>query len=518
MKYFNKYIYIIIIFFIPFISCDEKNPEIMESIFFGKITAPNEPSNPSPSNNALNQPSSVTLSWSCTDPEGKSITYDLFFDTMSTPQLYDTNLTQKNYFLDSLKPNLTYFWKIRAINTDNDTTIGPLWSFSTIINPPPTVPSNPWPVDNSQLYTYYDVELSWDCADPEGDSVYYIVMMGESTDSLSLRRSVSPTTNSSHQVHVYYYFISGNIYYWKVIAEDQAGNIVESPIWTIDFPYMGKIIYKDYSEISSITPGSSNSTRLTYAINDNKSCGNPALSPNYSKIVTAVYDNNTYKRSIYIFNGNDSSLNRLTLDTNENVQPCWSPDGSKICFVRQKWNTYGTYDDDYQLYTMNSNGSNIQRLTNFLPEFDTLMIFDPDWSPDGSKIIFTTRLNIHINSISRFYNDLFVINADGSNRINLTNTPELDEESPQWSPDGSQIVYICQDDIFIMNSDGSNRVNISNTDDSDERDPCWSPNGEWIGFARKDKGIYFMRKDGSSVVQIKYSSYAHSPDWGWGPN
>ena len=104
----------------------------------------------------------------------------------------------------------------------------------------------------------------------------------------------------------------------------------------------------------------------------------------------------------------------------------------------------------------------------------------PAWSPDGSKIAFTSAID--------GYNEIYVMNADGSNIIQLTDNSDWDDVSPAWSPDGSKIAFMSDrdrdDDIFeiyVMNADGSNVIQLTNNSDQDGF-PAWSPDGSKIAF------------------------------------
>ncbi|MEL7236513.1 MAG: translocation protein TolB, partial [Chloroflexota bacterium] len=85
-------------------------------------------------------------------------------------------------------------------------------------------------------------------------------------------------------------------------------------------------------------------------------------------------------------------------------------------------------DGNYEIYTMASDGSDVQRLT-----FNEGGDFDPDWSPDGTKIAFSSQQDI--------VSDIIIMDSDGSNQINLTNNPDGGDLYPSWSPDGTKIAF-----------------------------------------------------------------------------
>jgi TolB protein len=173
-----------------------------------------------------------------------------------------------------------------------------------------------------------------------------------------------------------------------------------------------------------------------------------------------------------------------TLTTGET--PAWSPDGSKIAFIDIRDNPKGP-----NLYVMNADGSGQTKLSNALSPIETLR-----WSPDGTKILFEASPD-QLN----FY--WAIINADGSGERPLFGDQRGDD--PVWSPDGTKITFVgaedtrFEGDIYVMNADGSGRTNLSNNPRRDLT-PQWSPDGTKIAFVSTLSGIptiYVMNADGS---------------------
>ncbi len=72
----------------------------------------------SPANNATNQPVTLTLSWGCSDPDGDSLTYDVYFGTSSNPTMkVSSGQSGKTLSRSNLSHNTTYYWKVVAKRT-----------------------------------------------------------------------------------------------------------------------------------------------------------------------------------------------------------------------------------------------------------------------------------------------------------------------------------------------------------------------------------------------------------------
>ena len=188
--------------------------------------APNTPSNPSPSNNATNQPLTVTLSWDCSDPDGDAITYDVYFGTSSNPTAKaSTNQSGKTLSKGNLSAGTTYYWKVVAKDSKGGTIEGPVWSFTTQSNRAPNAPSNLSPANNATNQPL-TVTLSWDCSDPDGDTLTYEVYFGTNSNlTTKISTSQSGKTLSRSNLSI------GTTYYWKVVAKDSKGATTEGPVW-----------------------------------------------------------------------------------------------------------------------------------------------------------------------------------------------------------------------------------------------------------------------------------------------
>lgn len=186
-------------------------------------------------------------------------------------------------------------------------------------------------------------------------------------------------------------------------------------------------------------------------------------SPNGKKLAyVQLNPNGQPGQNIFVVSANGQDKIRLTPD-GQNFEPQWSPDGSKILFTSQRGNLM-------HLYVVNADGSNLQQLTQ-----GEQNDYRGKWSPDGSKIIYTSdKLAMTTHNLNG--EEIFVVNADGSKPQQLTNNGFQDTD-PVWSPDGSQIAFASNRDgnfeIYIAQADGSRPINLSRNKAADTH-PVWS--------------------------------------------
>jgi len=129
-----------------------------------------------------------------------------------------------------------------------------------------------------------------------------------------------------------------------------------------------------------------------------------------------------------------------------------TPDGTKLAF--NEW-----MEEGWLFCVINADGTGRRQLAK--SDLDSLDCFSPAFSADGKKIVYESSVRRGLFDVS----DIYIINADGSDRRALTRTP-VDERLPHFTPDGSKIVFcawsLSEDDsaesgIYVMNADGSGR-------------------------------------------------------------
>jgi Tol biopolymer transport system component len=182
------------------------------------------------------------------------------------------------------------------------------------------------------------------------------------------------------------------------------------------------------------------------------------------------------------------------------AQPAWSPDGSKIAFTSRR-------DGTFHVYVMNADGSGMRKLTTSKQDDDR-----PAWSPDGTRVVFGRE------------GALFVVPAGGgtARRVGrgLGNAAD-----PAWSPDGTRIAYDYRNpgsairEVYVMKADGTGIRRLTRLGNTSAV-PAWSPDGARIAFQSNARGghdeVYTIRADGTDLRQVT-STDADSITPAWSP-
>ncbi len=165
-------------------------------------------------------------------------------------------------------------------------------------------------------------------------------------------------------------------------------------------------------------------------------------------------------------------------------------------------------DGGSRLYSMNADGSDAVRLTS-TPEAERHVY--PAVSPDGSKVLFISR----VGESDSYIEHLYVMNADGTNPVPLSPAGGGFFGSPVWSPDGLQIAFDDGSDISVMNADGTGLRKLTDTPDVNEFSPSWSPDGRRILFAAgsNSTALEVMNADGTGRAAFPGGDGAYWASW-----
>lgn len=226
---------------------------------------------------------------------------------------------------------------------------------------------------------------------------------------------------------------------------------------------------------------------------------------------------------VWVMERDGSQQTRLTNNAVFDGLPAFSPDGERIAFTSRRESVGAQVNDEIFLMDPkdddgDGNGDNLTRIT----FTDTENEFQPAFSPDGNRIAFTSSQN---------GNEIFVMDADGTNRVRLTDNAARDAR-PAFSPRGDRIAFtsnrpgpdgFTDDEIYVMDAadtDGDgNGDNLTQITDNttvpvndipvlvNDTHANFSPDGEEVAFTsnrdstalQQNDEIYLADSDGSGT-------------------
>lgn len=201
----------------------------------------------------------------------------------------------------------------------------------------------------------------------------------------------------------------------------------------------------------------------------------PSWSPDGKQI--AFHSDRAGSCQIYVVNAAGGNVQRVTFDKGANTNPSWSRFG-RIAYESDPSaaglpctpDTGNRQHND--IYTIGIDGSGRVQVTQ-----DPADDIDPAWSPDGTRIAFASNR-------SGAY-QIYVVNADGTGLVQVSNEPQFQEFGPAWSPDGKRIAFNStregNSEIFVVNADGSEPQPVARALQM-SYNPSWAPDGEEVAF------------------------------------
>jgi WD40 repeat protein len=190
----------------------------------------------------------------------------------------------------------------------------------------------------------------------------------------------------------------------------------------------------------------------------------------------------------------------VAVGASEHARAAFPGVNGKLAFVSSR-------DGNQEIYVMNADGSDQTRLTS-----NAASDSEPAWSPDGNKLAFRSDRDGN--------EEIYVMNADGSGVTRLTSNAASDS-GPAWSPDGSKLAFVSDrngpHDIYVMNADGSGVTRLTDNAPAGNTAPDWSPDGSKLAFESGRDGnveIYVMNADGSDQTRLTSNPLPdRSPAW-----
>jgi TolB protein len=191
----------------------------------------------------------------------------------------------------------------------------------------------------------------------------------------------------------------------------------------------------------------------------------PAWSPGGTQIVFGAFvgdpdESGNRESELFLMNSDGSNVRQLTDRPGPDVDPAWSPDGSRIAWWGQDPPAEGSQTQPNALYMIDVLSGEVTELGDGA---------DPVWSPDGQHIAFTLQPQPAEGTLQVRPNvDIWVMDIETGARTQLTQDPGADLW-PVWSPDGQSIAFVSERDnangeVYVMNADGSGVRRLTDND------------------------------------------------------
>ncbi len=207
---------------------------------------------------------------------------------------------------------------------------------------------------------------------------------------------------------------------------------------------------------------------------------------------------------LFTMRGDGSDVRRVTDDDQYEFEPAWSPDGKQVVFLRIFPGGFGF--PQTAVHVVDGSGGPATRITSPTAGTDD---YDPEWSPDGTWIVFSRSLA----ASGLAAGELYMCRPDGAGLIQLTRLGGSNHH-PAWSPDGSRIAFSHSGELWVIHPDGTGARSLGLRGSY----PAWSPDGSrlaYLGVIGNVLRLLVANADGSGhrVVSWDVEPFPSAPAW-----